>query len=208
MTTHPDPHTRRDARNAPHAGDPLGRLLNIELVASAVVSFQIHPVGSTVTKARVEAVPAEQVIQAGMTFENGTQSWKPGDGVNAHMQYAERVLAKAGEAGYAGVDVTFVKAPVCAVSWSTDRTGGPTTRYMSVDELMADNAGFEESAWFWIQEMLAQGSHNDSDERSGVYVFYVACDKDELRAKANTWLSNNPEISERHDLWPFGGVER
>lgn len=66
---------------------------------------------------------------------------------------------------------------------------------LTVEELMDENDGFEESAHLWITEMVEQGVYNDSDP-PGVICYYV-CPEDKREAlmeELAAWERAHPEI--------------
>lgn len=69
-----------------------------------------------------------------------------------------------------------------------------TLETLSVGRLMNENAGFEESPWLWLGELLSASTYDDSDRRSGVIVIYMATDRAALIAQAKEWVAENPEL--------------
>lgn len=85
-------------------------------------------------------------------------------------------------------------APIARISFYSYGDSPAQLSLLSVSELMDENGGFEDSAWFWIEQMLAEGIHDDSDLRSGVLCIYMAGEREQLREQARSWSQGNPAV--------------
>lgn len=76
----------------------------------------------------------------------------------------------------------------------------PSTSTMSVQDLMDENAGYEDSAWVYLRDVVTDGSYDDSDWGSEVFCYYMATDGVEpVRAEAMAWWEAN-RTEENEDL--------
>lgn len=71
---------------------------------------------------------------------------------------------------------------------------------LSVEELMEENAGFEDSAWRWVEVMVREGYHDDGEMRRGLVVLYLLQDREGLVAQAREWAAANPALVAGLDL--------
>lgn len=94
--------------------------------------------------------------------------------------------------------------PIQQIFFNVARDPEPSIRTMSVQELMDTNAGYEDSAVTWLEEMARTGMYDDSDPRT-VVCWYIALDIDKIRAQYREWAASNPEIIERGER--FGDNE-
>lgn len=71
---------------------------------------------------------------------------------------------------------------------------------LTVAELMAENKGFEASAWEWCRAMARTGYHDDSDYGSAVIVMYVALDATKLVEQMERWRALYPGLVDEGPL--------
>lgn len=90
--------------------------------------------------------------------------------------------------------------PIVRVAFYSYGHSGAQLSALSVEDLMDENAGFEDSAWYWIEALLRTGTHDDSDLRSGVLVIYMSAEHEQLREQARAWAAANPTVVAAKDL--------
>lgn len=79
----------------------------------------------------------------------------------------------------------------------------PSISNLTVDELMDENAGYEDSAWAYLEALSANGIYDDSDPSwDGVQCVYRCGSKFQelLYQQMSTWHVLNPEIVGEFEL--------
>lgn len=75
----------------------------------------------------------------------------------------------------------------------------PSVNLMSVEDLMDENDGFEDSGWQYLTDMLLNGMYDDSDPR-GVHCVYLATDRDVLHDQMQAWHTAHPVSTATYNL--------
>jgi hypothetical protein len=57
----------------------------------------------------------------------------------------------------------------------------------SVQEVIDNNAGYEDSAWMYLGDALVHGIYDDGDRSSAITSYYVCVDPTELRTQMLAW---------------------
>lgn len=57
----------------------------------------------------------------------------------------------------------------------------------TVEDVMFNNASYEDSAWMYLSDALIHGIYDDGDPSSSITSYYVCVDRDELRAQMLAW---------------------
>ena len=89
--------------------------------------------------------------------------------------------------------------PITRIYAGFGEVPSPTT--LSVQDLMDENADFEDSGWWYLRTLLEEGQYDDSDPKSQVYCLYVLTGTGaELIAQATQWYEDNEAFVSAADL--------
>ena len=77
----------------------------------------------------------------------------------------------------------------------------PGIRTMTVQDLMDENGGYEDSAWTYLRTIVEEGSYDDSDWGSEVFCWYMPTDGlDLIFNEAVAWYEANQDNDIHADL--------